>query len=204
MWLKPLYRQSKEQLTDKIISDCRKGYARAQRRLFEMYYSDGMNTALRYSNNQEDAKEILSNAFIRVFEKLDQFDTSKVFFPWFRKIIVHASSDFYRYKKNNVISLDSIPQVIFDDQIIDRLAYEELLEIIQRLPPVLRSVFNLYCIEGYKHQEIAEILDISEGTSKSHLHRAKARLQIMIAEFSKSRDIGSIRQEDKAKISKGT
>lgn len=204
MKLLPLYRQSKEQLTDKIISDCLKGSPRAQRQLFEMYYSDGMNTALRYSSNLEDAKEILSNAFIRVFEKLDQFDSSKVFKPWFNKIIVHASSDFYRYHKNNMVSLDQIPEVKFNDNIIDELSYQELLDLIQKLPFALRSVFNLYCIEGYKHHEIAEIMEIAEGTSKSHLHRAKARLQVMIIEISKQRGIGSIRQEDKTKASKGT
>lgn len=204
MWLQPLYRQTKEQLTDKIIKDCLKGSARAQRHLFDMYYSDGMNTALRYSNNPEDAREILSNAFIRVFDKLDQFDPGRGFIPWFKKIIVHASSDFYRYRKNNVISLESLPEVTFDNQIIDDLAYQELLEMIQQLSPVLRSVFNLYTIEGYKHQEIAEILNISEGTSKSHLHRARAKLQIMITEHAKKKGIGSIRREDKTKVNKGT
>ena len=204
MKLLPLYRQSKEQLTEKTISDCRKGSARAQRQLFEMYYSEGMNTAQRYSNNSEDAKEILANAFIRVFEKLDQFDTSKVFLPWFRKIIVHASSDYYRYQKNNILPLDQIPEVRFDDQIIDQLSYDELLSLVQELPYALRSVFNLYCVEGYKHQEIAEIMEISEGTSKSHLHRAKAKLQIRIIELSKNIAIGSIRQEDRKNVSKST
>jgi len=204
MKLQPLYRQSKEQLTEKTIRDCRKGSARAQRQLFEIFYSEGMNIALRYCSNVEDAKEILANAFIRVFEKLDQFDTSKAFLPWFRKLIIHASSDFYRYHKNNILPLEQIPEVRFDDHIIDQCSYQELLDLVQALPYALRSVFNLYCIEGYKHQEIAAIMEISEGTSKSHLHRARARLQVEINKLSKQRDIGSIRQEDKKNVSKGT
>ncbi|MCB0687270.1 MAG: sigma-70 family RNA polymerase sigma factor [Saprospiraceae bacterium] len=204
MELKPLYRQSKEQLTDKIISECLSGSNHAQRQLFEMYYSEGMNVALRYSSRSEDAKEILANAFIRVFEKLEQFDLSKSFSPWFRKFIIHASSDYYRYQKSIILPLEQITEVRIDDQIIDQMAYQDLLNLIQELPYSLRTVFNLYCIEGYKHQEIAEIMHISEGTSKSNLHRAKARLQVMIIEFSKQRAIGSIRQEDKTKVNERT
>lgn len=204
MTLLPLYKHSREQQAHSIISECLKGSVPAQRQLFEMFYSEGMNTALRYSDNHEDAKEILANAFIRVFEKLDQFDPARFFLPWFRKIIVHASSDYYRYHHETTLPLDFLPEPVTDDRIIDDLCYHELLELIQKLPPALRVVFNLYCVEGFKHQEIAEMLHISPGTSKSNLHRAKSRLQQMIIEFSKHKGLGPLRKENKENIIKGT
>jgi RNA polymerase sigma-70 factor (ECF subfamily) len=169
-----------------------------------MYYTEGMNTALRYSDNQEDAKEILANAFIRVFNKLALFDVTQHFIPWLKKIIVHASSDYYRYKNNLIVPLEQVPEPKMDEDIINRLSYQELLEYVQSLPPSLRAVFNLYCIEGFRHQEIGELLQISEGTSKAHLHRAKSRLQTLIIECSKQKAIGPIRQEHTRKIIKGS
>jgi RNA polymerase sigma-70 factor (ECF subfamily) len=169
-----------------------------------MYYTEGMNTALRYSSNQEDAKEILANAFIRVFNKLTLFDVTQHFLPWFKKIIVHASSDYYRYQNNLVVPIEQVPEPNIADGIIDGLSYQELLEHVQSLPPSLRAVFNLYCIEGFKHHEIGEILQISEGTSKAHLHRAKSRLKSLILEFSKQKGIGPIRQKHTKKVIKGS
>lgn len=199
-----LYGQSKEPLTNQIISQCLKGSSNAQRQLFDMYYAEGMNTVLRYSGNLEDAKEILANAFVRVFKKLSLFDTSQHFTPWFKKIIVHASSDYYRYQNHLIIPLEKVPEPNIDDGIIDHLSYQELLEYVQSLPPSLRAVFNLHCIEGFKHYEIAEILEISEGTSKAHLHRAKSRLKNLILEFSKQKGIGPLRQEHTEKVIKGS
>jgi RNA polymerase sigma-70 factor (ECF subfamily) len=194
----------REDLTYQVVSQCLKGSSRAQRQLFDMYYTEGMNTALRYSDNQEDAKEILANAFIRVFNKLPLFDVTQHFIPWLKKIIVHASSDYYRYQNNLIVPLEQVPEPKMDEDIINRLSYQELLEYVQSLPPSLRAVFNLYCIEGFKHHEIGELLQISEGTSKAHLHRAKSRLQTLIIECSKQKAIGPIRQEHTRKIIKGS
>lgn len=194
----------REDLTNQVISQCLRGSSKAQRQLFDMYYAEGMNTALRYSNNHEDAKEILANAFIRVFNKLTLFDVSQHFLPWLKKIIVHASSDYYRYQHNLIVPLEQIPEPKMDENIINRLSYQELLEYVQSLPPSLRAVFNLYCIEGFKHHEIGELLQISEGTSKAHLHRARSRLQTLIIDYSKQKAIGPIRQEHTRKIIKGS
>jgi RNA polymerase sigma-70 factor (ECF subfamily) len=202
--LRPLYGETKEQLTRDLVNHCLQKSAEAERRLFDLYYSDGMNTALRYSSNAEDAKEILSDAFIRVFKKLVQFDVSKSFLPWFRRIIVHASSDFYRYHKESAVPLDHIPEIKFEANIIDQMSYQELLDLVQSLPFSYRAVFNLAVIEGYKHAEIAEILEISEGTSKSYLHRAKDKLQGLIIKSSKQKNIEPVRSENSREISKRT
>lgn len=199
MTLLPLYNKEKHQVyLDEIIRQCRSGSARAQNRLFNMFYSDGFHVASRYSSCEDDAKEILSNAFIRAFKKLDHYDTKKPFFPWFKKLILHASSDYYRYHKEQHIGLDFINQPETpSEEMIDELSYKDLLGLIQKLPYSYRSVFNLFVIEGYKHQEIGELLGISEGTSKSHLSRARQRLQLMIRQISKLERSAFIRQENK-------
>ncbi len=199
-----LYRLNMEQKFSGIITKCVNGSQRAQRQLFNLTYSDGMNIALRYSSNAEDAKEILSDAFIRVFNKLHQFDIDRAFLPWFNRIIIHASSDFYRYRKDPVVPLSKVAEPSFDSHIIDYLSYQDLLSLVQKLPPSYRAVFNLSTIEGYKHREIAELLNISEGTSKSHLSRARIRLQAMIIDISKRKGIASIQQEDQSKINQCT
>jgi RNA polymerase sigma-70 factor (ECF subfamily) len=138
---------------------------------------------LRYSSNKEDAKEILGNAFIRVFKKLDHFDPIRPFEAWFSRIIVHASSDYYRYAK--VPFLDIEPQNKFlqeDPEILDQLSYDELLTCVTKLSPQYRLVFNMYVVDGYKHYEIAESLNISIGTSKSNLNKAKKQLKKIIQE----------------------
>ena len=204
MKLLPLYRDTKDEFTKKLIDQCLKGSEWGRKGLFDLYYSDGMNIALRYSSNGEDAQEILSNAFIRAFKKIGTFDKSKSFMPWFKKIIVHASSDYYRYQNQAIVSLDKLPEPHFDAHILDYLSYQELLKLVQQLPAVHRAVFNLYLIEGYKHREIAKLLQISEGTSKSYLSRAKCKLKQMILEFSKLQAGEPVRREDKKKVSPGS
>lgn len=107
------------------------------------------------------------------------YDESKPFENWFAKIIVHASSDYYRYAKPETKDLDDYHPFLEEDgdNIIDQLSYQELLNCITQLTPQYRAVFNLYVIDGYKHNEIADLLNISEGTSKSNLSKAKRALQ---------------------------
>lgn len=106
------------------------------------------------------------------------FDTSRSFENWFARIIIHCSSDYYRYAKPESKGIDDFIPYLEDnsDTIIDQLSYEELLNCISMLTPQYRAVFNLYVIDGYKHAEIADLLNISEGTSKSNLSKAKRTL----------------------------
>ncbi len=187
-------------MTQEVIRRCLKGSREAHFRLFELYYSDGMNVALRYSSCREDAQEILSDAFTRAFKKLGHFDDGRPFLPWFTRIIVHCSSDYYRYAKPQNVSLEVWSDPVFDDQIIESLSYEDLLALVQKLSPILRSVFNLYVVEGYKHQEIAEMLQIAEGTSKAHLSRARVKMKKWILELQNRNQIEVFRQEDKRQI----
>ena len=159
------------------------GSQKAQRKLFDTYYSDGLNIALRYSSNPQDAKEILSNAFIRAYDKLHLFNPAYPFIPWFRTLIVHCSSDYYRYQKDsqqvNISEYEN--QLGMEEKLISKLSYEEILKAVQTLPPAYRLAFNMYEIDGYKHHEIAQTLGISVGTSKSNLAKAKQKLRVIFA-----------------------
>ncbi len=112
------------------------------------------------------------------------FDIERSFENWFARIIINCNSDFYRSKKNETSDIENYMFDLKsnDPDILDQISYDELLECISKLSPHYRSVFNLYIIDGYKHNEIAEILNISEGTSKSNLNRAKKQLQLILKE----------------------
>lgn len=126
----------------------------------------------------------MNNAFLRVFKKLHLFDPSRSFENWFARIIIHCSSDYYRYAKPEPYDLTDFKPYLEEEStnVIDQLSYEELLRCITKLSPQYRMVFNLYVIDGYKHAEIADLLNISEGTSKSNLSKAKRILQNILKE----------------------
>ena len=119
-----------------------------------------------------------------MFKKLHLFDTSRSFENWFSRIIIHSSSDYYRYAKPDTQDLENYKPYLEEDgiNVIDQLSYEELLDCISKLSPQYRMVFNLFVIDGYKHSEIADLLNISEGTSKSNLSKAKRTLQNILKE----------------------
>lgn len=138
-----------------------------------------MSIALRYAQNKEEAIEILNDGFLKIFQHISEFDTTRPFKAWLAKIMVNTAIDHLRSKKR-ISFTEDITQVYdlgMDDKAMDKLSYDELLLLVQSLPPAYRMVFNLYVMEGYQHQEIAEQLGISEGTSKSNLFKAKKILK---------------------------
>lgn len=141
---------------------------------------------LRYASNEEEAEDILQDTFIQVFKKIKHFDGRGALGGWMRKVTVNKALEQYRKNKSiqNLKEKLMITRVGIstDDSIFDRLGLEELLGKIQKLSPGYRTVFNLYAVEGYNHQEIAKLLSISEGTSKSQYSRARQQLIIMIEE----------------------
>ncbi len=125
----------------------------------------------------------MSNAYLRVFKKIDLYDTNRSFESWFARIIIHASSDYYRYSKSETIDLIGIEHDLkVNEEIIDVLSYKEILNCISDLSPQYRMVFNMYVIDGYRHAEIGKFLSISEGTSKSNLSKAKQQLKKIMAD----------------------
>ena len=167
---------------DLILEGCRKGSLPSQRKLYEHFYGYGLNISLRYAKNRVEAEEILHDGFLKIFFNLDKYDKSYQFKSWLRKVIINAAIDYYRkFKKHRLeIASDQLSTYIEDNTPLPPIGpTEDVLPILQELPPAYRMVFNLYVMEGYKHHEIAEQLQISVGTSKSNLARAKAKLKVL-------------------------
>ncbi len=135
---------------------------------------------LRYSKSREEAEDILQDGFIRVFESIHQYRFTGSFEGWVRRIMVNSALQKHRSKRqmHAVVTLnESIEESQSYEDVLSRLGTKELLKIIQQLSPAYRTVFNLYVFEGMKHREIAALLGISEGTSKSNLSDARVILQ---------------------------
>lgn len=138
-----------------------------------------MGICLRYSRTREEAVEIVNDGFVKIFTKLDRYSKGLSFKGWLRKVMINSAIDYFRKNEKHYDSLDiSHGQYeVAAESILDKLAAEEIIAAIQRLPPSYRMVFNLYVIEGFKHDEIANQLNISSGTSKSNLAIARSKLQ---------------------------
>lgn len=139
-----------------------------------------MIVCLRYSKNLEEAEEIMQDGFIRVFKFISQFKSAGSFEGWIRKIMVNCALQKLRNQINlrPLISLNTeTHDETYEDAIIETLSGKEMMKFVQALSPAYRMVFNLYYFEGYKHREIAELLGVEEGTSKSNLAQAKRILR---------------------------
>ncbi|MEL6388989.1 MAG: sigma-70 family RNA polymerase sigma factor [Bacteroidota bacterium] len=167
---------------DSILIACGKNDRRAQKVLYQRYYSYGMSVCSRYVTNKEDATSILNEGFLKVFKNIKKFDAQYDFKPWLKTIMVNtAINHVKKMKKYNVeIGLDQAQAIPTSSDILSRLNYEELVNMIQSLSLAYRTVFNMYVIDGFKHDEIATKLGITASTSKSNLTRAKAKLREMI------------------------
>lgn len=163
-----------------LLRGCIAGERASQARLYHLYANKMMGVCMWYARNREEAEEILQDGFMRVFTYAHKYAGTGSLEGWIRKIMVNAALFKYRNKSHlklvvefNTATHDS-PQ---DRTIIELLEAKDLVNLIQSLSPAYRMVFNLYVLEGMKHREIAELLGISEGTSKSNLADAKAILQ---------------------------
>ena len=175
-----------------IIEGCLAQDPKCQKLLYEHYFGYGMNICLRYSKNREEAEEILHNSFLKVFNRLDSFKNDLEFRPWLRRILINASIDYYRVQhKHHHLSIENIEEVGSEEMPYPVISpNEDMLPLVQKLPPAYRMVFNLFVMEGYKHREIAELLSISVPTSKSNLTRAKVKLKTLY--FSKINRLVSV------------
>lgn len=163
---------------EKLIKGCQKGKREFQQALYDKY-CDGMYlVALRYSKMQQEAEDILQEAFLKVFNNIKTFRKDSSLAYWIKRIVVntalnHQRSKLYLYP---MVDVTDLGDRVVDETAISNLGYQELLGLIQKLPSGCQVIFNLFAVEGYKHAEIAEMLKISEGTSKSQYSRAKSIL----------------------------
>jgi RNA polymerase sigma factor (sigma-70 family) len=164
-----------------IINGCLKGSRRDQELLYRRYAAKLYAVCLQYSGNDEEARDILQEGFIKIYENLNHYKYEGSFDGWVRRIVVNTALEKYR-SKHNLYRVDDIDQIPEQDAEPDNEDYagleaRDLMEIIRELPPRYRIVFNLFAIEGYSHKEISDMMSISEGTSKSNLSRARVILQ---------------------------
>ncbi|WP_338874826.1 sigma-70 family RNA polymerase sigma factor [Spirosoma sp. SC4-14] len=177
-----LFRRSRSLALPEILDGCRHQKPAAQKQLFEAYYSFGVNICLRYADSREEAEEMFDDGFLRVLNKIAYYDPEQPFDAWFRTVMVHSAIDHYRrYKVKQVFTdIDELYDVGESDNLLDRLAADEILAVVQQLPPAYRTVFSLYVVDGYSHPEIAQMLGIHEGTSRSNLAKARQKLQELL------------------------
>lgn len=164
--------------TKKLIAACKKGDIKAQENLYRQYASKLFAVSLKYSRNYQEAQDNLQDAFITIYEKIDQYKNKGSFEGWMKRITINTALQ--RYRKQNMYQI--VDENNIKDQEDVHLREEEvsldyLLKIIQELPDRYRMVFSLYVLDGYSHKEIAEMMSISEGTSKSNLARARKNLK---------------------------
>jgi RNA polymerase sigma-70 factor (ECF subfamily) len=162
---------------EKLINDCKKNDRKAQEQLYKEYSSKLFSVCLKYSRNYTEAQDNLQEAFLLIFKKINQFGFKGSFEGWLKRVTVNYVLQQYRTEtKLHLVTevADEIEEVEIETETV---SLEFLLKIIQELPDRYRMVFNLNVIDGFSHQEIAEMLDVTVGTSKSNLHRAKAILK---------------------------
>ena len=162
-----------------IIEGCKSSDRSAQEALYRRFYGYAMSLCLPYSKDKVEAEEMAQDGFMKVFTKIDQYNADYGFKSWLRRIFINCAIDhFRRHKKHH--DQDDISEVQvehFDNSAIDNLTTEEIMGAIQQLSPAYQMAFQLNVIEGYKHQEIADKLGITEATSRSNLAKARNKLK---------------------------
>lgn len=166
-----------------LVQGCISNDRRSQELLYRQFYHPMVALCLRYTRNQEDAIEVFHEALLKVYKNINTYDESRSsLFTWVHTIMVRTAIDFLR-KKNGQPAIQEFTEhsepVIQAESLVNRSA-DEIMALMRNLPEVTATVFNLHVIEGYKHKEIAQLLNISEGTSKWHLSEAKKQLSELL------------------------
>jgi RNA polymerase sigma factor (sigma-70 family) len=180
-----------------LLAACVRQERVAQRRLYGQFHGFAMSICLRYARDRDQAQEAANDGFLKAFRDLHRFDAARhpddvlgSFRGWLKRIMIHTAIDQYRanerHQHQEELNDTTLNQADNSATPLDTLSYDELLGLVQRLPPAYRAVFNLAVIDGFGHEEIAEQLRISVGTSKSNLFKARAHLRTMLAECTTS------------------
>jgi len=173
-------------IQQKLIRDCIDRDRRAEYELYKLTYSYLMSICIRYTKNEDRAKEVLNIGFLRIITNLDKYKTDVPFKAWIRRVMINTLINEFKKEKihyDNVLYVedyyetDKYAEV---NAVISKIDTDQIYSFIAKLPAATRQVFNLYYVDGYKHKEIGELLDISEGTSKWHLNSAKEKLKELL------------------------
>ena len=169
---------------DQIIADCKKKCPKAQEQLYHLFSKKLFGVCLKYSSNYADAQDNLQDGFILIFDKIEQFTFKGSFEGWAKKVIINNALQKFR----GVRYMEVVNEAIFEENIEiedENISIDYLLQIIQELPDQYRLVFSLYVLDGYSHKEVAQMLQITTGTTKSNLARARAILKEKIDHHTK-------------------
>jgi RNA polymerase sigma-70 factor (ECF subfamily) len=180
----------KKQNLEQIIKDCNKGKSKAQEKLYNLFAPKLLGVCLRYSNNMDDAEDTLQDGFIKIFQNISSYQSKGSFEGWMRRIMVNTALEKYRKMKNLRIAdeAEQIEDLEEDYDVPSDIPLDILLQMIQELPDRYQMVFNLYVLDGYTHNEIAEVMNISSGTSKSNLARGRAILKDKVNKYFSDQD----------------
>ena len=171
------------------VQDCRKGSTRAQHKLFKYFYGSVMSVCMRYAGSTDEAADMLNEGFLKVFSNLHKYENSGSFEAWLKRVVCNAALDYRRkYDKNiDFVDIDEVQDSHLSDytvnDAISKISSNEIVALIQQLPPVTRVVFNMFVFEGFSHREIAQQLDMSENTSAWHVNQARSRLKEALIKY---------------------
>jgi RNA polymerase sigma factor (sigma-70 family) len=167
-----------------LITGCRQKSRAIQEYLYKTYYSTFLKVCARYAKDMQDAEQLLNDGFLKVFTQVEHFKNAGSFEGWMRRIMVNTCLDYLRstaLKQDMVMHVRAVPaeetQLSVSNVAIENMEFKEMVNIIQCLPAMTRTVFNLFVFDGFSHKEIGAQLEISEGTSHWHLHQARNTLQ---------------------------
>ena len=168
-----------------LIQGCLEEDRRMQEELYRRFSPRMYGVCLRYAANAAEAEDILQEGFIKVYKKLSSYRREGSFEGWIRRIFVNTAIEHFRRKTYQQPITEQHENTVEGKylSVLDDLAEKDIMQLIQELSPGYRTVFNLYVVEGYTHKEIGDLLNISEGTSKSQLSRAKVVLQDLVKKF---------------------
>jgi RNA polymerase sigma-70 factor (ECF subfamily) len=170
---------------EELVQKCIANERQYQELLYQKYADQMYTVCISYCKDQDEACDILQEGFIKVFRKIDQFQATSSLKSWIRRIIVNTALDHYRKKKRHEEKIDSYKQISISNttvnNVLEQISVKELIRLVNELPTKAALVLKLYAVEGYAHKEIAEKLNITEGTSKSQLHRARTLLKQLLS-----------------------
>ena len=175
-----------------LLEGCRQNKRASQHQLFALFFNYAMTIARRYTGNPESAEEVVNDAFFKVFTKIQLYDGEQPFRFWLRRVVINTAIDRLRssLNQNPVTELHPWHDSHTDPGIVEDMTRDQVLAMLDMLPPSYRTVFNLFTVDGFSHEEIADTLGISVGASKSNLARARQHLKSIFADdFEFSRKI---------------
>ena len=169
-----------------VIESCKKGDVRAQYQLYSLYSKAMYNICYRITNRQEEAEDMLQESFSYAFSRLGSFRYESSFGAWLKRIVVNTCINHLKKRKVDLVYTEQQNDPLPDDDLVDyeeiKFKVDNVMKAIEKLPEGYRIVFSLYLLEGYDHKEIAEILGVSESTSKSQFLRAKQKIKLMLSD----------------------